>query len=265
MRRSTRLPTVGPDTPPVVAGTALASPVVTRRRSTTPSLRQVGRSALALAAAALAIVACDTGDGTRLQTPAVPTTLPPPDTTPLASVAIDDVAPSLGDLPVVAPQTIESALVPEAQSPGFAVFAPWAEAGPIDARYTCDGSNASPPLSWSEVPEGTSELAVSLVDESDLSSGRPFVHWVIGGLDPGLGRLDEATVPLGALQALNFFGDVAYTGPCPNPGETHTYRVTLYALGQQLEASDGTPAIELLDLIDVIAIGSTSTLGTATR
>jgi Raf kinase inhibitor-like YbhB/YbcL family protein len=155
--------------------------------------------------------------------------------------------------------------IPEPTTAGFRVFAPWAEEGPIDIRNTCDGDNASPAISWSDVPDQAVELAVSYVDESALSNGRPFVHWVIAGLDPASGRLDEATVPAGALQALNFFGDVGYGGPCPPIGETHTYRLTLYALDQQVEVADGTPAAEFLDTLDALAIGSTSTLSTATR
>jgi Raf kinase inhibitor-like YbhB/YbcL family protein len=219
------------------------------------------RCFFALGAAMSIVVACDTGDGTRLKAPTQATTLPPPETTPLPSVPLDSVPISA---PVFDTLAGDPLTPPDPSGAGFRVFAPWAEEGPIDSRYTCD-NNSAPPITWSEVPEGTVELAISLVDDTELNNGRPFIHWVIAGLDPGIGRLDEATVPPGAVQALNFFGDVGYGGPCPNPGDTHTYRLTLYALGQQAEVVDGAPGAEFLDTIDAIAIGSTSTLATATR
>ena len=210
-----------------------------------------------------ALTACDTGDGTTLQDPVAPTTLPPIDTTPLESVAID---PTDGFPDTVTPPAEVGELpAPLPGETGLRLFTPWADGGPIDARFGCDGSNVSPPLSWSDLPDGTVEVAVALVDETNLSNGRPFVHWVMAGLTPATPGLAEGEVPLGAIQALNFFGNVAYDGPCPTLGETNTYRMTLLALNQQVELADGTPATELLDLIDAAAIESVSVLGTSTR
>jgi Raf kinase inhibitor-like YbhB/YbcL family protein len=221
-------------------------------------------SFVALAVAASTLAACDTRDGTRLQTPTSPTTLPPPDTTPLDSVPLDgsdalpSLAPDLDTLPA-------DSLPVDSSVAAFRVFAPWIDGGQVDADYTCDGGNLSPPLSWIGVPDDAVELAVSLVDESVLNNGRPFVHWAVAGIDPASGRLDTGAVPPGAVVALNFFGDVGYGGPCPPLGEEHSYRLTLYALGQQAEVTEGTPAAEFLDVIDAIAFDSTSTLGTSKR
>jgi Raf kinase inhibitor-like YbhB/YbcL family protein len=120
----------------------------------------------------------------------------------------------------------------------------------------------APAISWGAVPAGTAEIAVALVDDSAVSDGRPFVHWVIGGLDPGEIAVVEGDVPPGALQALNFFGDVGYGGPCPPPGDDpHLYRLTAYALNQQLELADGDPATEFLDIIATLTIASTDVTG----
>lgn len=213
--------------------------------------------------AAVVLPACDTGDGTTLKEPTAPTTLPPIDTTPLESVAVET-----STLPAESP-FVSDALIPaesSAASP-MQLYAPWADGGTIDPRYGCVGSNVSPDLSWADVPDGTAELAIALVDESNLSNGRPFVHWVMSGItaSPESTSLAEGEVPAGAIQALNFFGDVGYAGPCPNPGDTNTYRLTLYALGQQLELADGTPATELLDLVETISLSSTSVSGISTR
>lgn len=213
----------------------------------------------------LAAAACDTGDGTTLQEPTAPTTLPLPDTTPLSSVPITTAPAGTAD---ALPTSEDPATLPGDADPGaeFQLFAPWADGGPIDERYGCDGSNVSPALSWRGVPAGTVELAVSLVDETNLSNGQPFVHWVMSGIPAdGPAALGEGEVPPGAIQALNFFGDVAYAGPCPNPGDTNTYRLTLYALPQQLELADGTPAAEFLDELTFLSLQSTSLSGSRSR
>jgi hypothetical protein len=42
----------------------------------------------------------------------------------------------------------------------------FADGGEIPVRYTCDGDNVSPPLAWSNLPEGTRSLAL-VVDDPD--------------------------------------------------------------------------------------------------
>ena len=84
-------------------------------------------------------------------------------------------------------------------------------------------------------------------------------------VDADVTTLVETELPVGATEALNFFGDIAYAGPCPAPGETNTYRLTVHALNQQLELADGTPAREMLDAIESVSLGATSVTGTRTR
>lgn len=211
--------------------------------------------------ALLALSGCDTGDGKELKEfdPAdypSQTTIP---ATPEADFTIDPTA----DFELPGGQGPE--LVGDGQDgtvEPFSLVAPWLDGGDIDARHTCDGLDVAPALSWGAVPAGTVEIAVSLVDDSAVSDGQPFVHWVIGGLDPAEIALVEDDVPLGALQALNFFGDVGYGGPCPPPGDDpHRYRLTAYALNQQLELADGDLATEFLATIATITIASTDVTG----
>ena len=49
--------------------------------------------------------------------------------------------------------------------------------GLIPAKYTCDGQDISPPLSWSDAPTGTQSLAL-ISDDPDAPVGT-WVHWVI--------------------------------------------------------------------------------------
>ena len=226
---------------------------------------------LLVVALAAGLLACDTGDGTTLREPTTSTTLPPADTAPLPSVAVTDAGGGDDALPgSVVIEPLPTASAPAADDGASSVldltlFAPWADGGPVEARHGCDGGDVAPALSWIGVPDGTSELAVALVDETNTSNGRPFIHWVMAGIDPAAGGLAEGEVPSGAVQGLNFFGDVAYAGPCPEPGTTATYRLTLYAVGQQIELTDGAPAADLLDLVETVAVASSAVVGTSSR
>ena len=204
----------------------------------------------------LVVVGCDTGDGKTLRpvdpdtttTSTVPATV---DTAALPSLPLEDAG--LGSAPPVADS-------------GLQLYAPWQEGSPIDARYTCDGEDLSPALSWAAPPPGTVELAIALVDDSVAPEGNPFVHWVIAGIDPAGISLVEGEVPAGALQATNSLGNVGWDGPCPPSGDpAHTYRLTMYALNQQSELADGTPADEMIGYLEAITIGSTDLTGTFQR
>src|SRR5262249_49177712 len=52
--------------------------------------------------------------------------------------------------------------------------------GTIPKKYTADGPDVSPPLSWSEPPAGTESLAL-ICDDPDAPVG-DWVHWVLWGL-----------------------------------------------------------------------------------
>ena len=212
---------------------------------------------------ALGATACDTGDGKELQ-PYDPADYPAPvDTSDVSTSFEIDVGQF--SAPAPGPELAVSLPPIDAVEP-FTVTAPWADGQPIDARHTCDGLDVAPAVSWGAVPAGTAEIALALVDDSAVSEGRPFVHWVIAGLDPAEIALAEGDVPPDAIQALNFFGNVGYDGPCPPPGDdAHQYRLTAYALNTPLEAADGTLATELLDTIAAVTIGSADLITTYQR
>lgn len=86
-------------------------------------------------------------------------------------------------------------LVPP-ENPNLTITAPWPDGGPIDPRYTCDGLNVSPALSWSPAPAGTVEIVITV---SDLDAP-DFTHWGLAGLSPDTTLLAEGTVPLGAYR-----------------------------------------------------------------
>jgi Raf kinase inhibitor-like YbhB/YbcL family protein len=113
-------------------------------------------------------------------------------------------------------------------------FAPGAM---IPTRYTCDGADLAPPLSWSRVPAHAAQLALTLEDLD--AAGHPFTHWAIAGLGSGAKGISEAAPPPGAVQGRNDFGRVGYGGPCPPRGQRHRYRFVVYALRAPLALVPG--------------------------
>jgi Raf kinase inhibitor-like YbhB/YbcL family protein len=106
----------------------------------------------------------------------------------------------------------------------------------IPQQYTCSGKQISPPLAWSDIPQGAKSLAL-IVDDPDAPGGI-WVHWVVYNLPPDASGLPEgasqpnqppAGLPSGAQQGKNSWGRSDYGGPCPPSGQ-HRYFFKLYAL-----------------------------------
>ena len=106
----------------------------------------------------------------------------------------------------------------------------------IPARFTCDGKDISPPLTWTDVPAGAKSL-VLIVDDPDApdpaAPTRTWVHWLLYNLPVTLDGLTEAVrdkeLPTGTLQGSNDWKRAGYGGPCPPVGR-HRYFFKLYAL-----------------------------------
>lgn len=137
--------------------------------------------------------------------------------------------------------------------------------GSLPAAFTCDGRNASPPLSWTGVPSGTRSLAL-LVDSPDEKLGT-FNHWVVFNLPPDLEALPEGIAPGAALgsvggpgevepvQGTNDFRNVGYDGPCPPEGQAHRYVIHLYALDEVLSLDASATRAQVLDAIKGRVLG----------
>ena len=141
------------------------------------------------------------------------------------------------------------------------IAVPWEEGQPIDALFTCDGSKLSPSFDIAGLPEGTVTWGLSIVDQTAANA----VHWVAANIDPAINSVDAGVVPAGAVQSLNRVGKVGYAAPCPKAGEPHTYVLTVYAVSQQLEVSDGMDAETMLTSLEAGSLGITSTTFTFTR
>lgn len=140
------------------------------------------------------------------------------------------------------------------------VTAPWRAGGDIDARYTCDDANASPPLTWSAAPEGTVTIAISLSDDDQPLYG----HWAISGIGADLVAIAEGAVPAGATVAINGSGVAGYAGPCPPTESTHQYRITVYYLRAPVDIA-GAEVLDVLAELERNSIDIAETVGLYTR
>ena len=108
--------------------------------------------------------------------------------------------------------------------------------GNIPMKYTCEGQQVSPPLSFSGIPSGAKSLAL-IVHDPDAPMQGGFTHWVVWNIDPSTTNLPEGFD--GAEQGLNGAQKPGYTGMCP-PNGTHHYHFMLYALDTKLDISKQT-------------------------
>lgn len=108
--------------------------------------------------------------------------------------------------------------------------------GSVPARFTCKGTDVSPPLQFRGVPKEAKSL-VLIVDDPDAPGGL-FTHWLAWNIDPGTTQLSEKSVPAGAIEGTSDFGKHGYGGPCP-PSGTHRYYFRIFALDQKLDLKPG--------------------------
>jgi Raf kinase inhibitor-like YbhB/YbcL family protein len=109
------------------------------------------------------------------------------------------------------------------------------EGGNIPSKFTCDGSNTSPPLQLTSVPPGAKSL-VLIADDPDAPGGL-FTHWLVWNIAPQINSIGEGTAPKG-VHGTNDFGKSGYGGPCP-PSGTHRYSFRIFALDRELDLPSG--------------------------
>ena len=114
--------------------------------------------------------------------------------------------------------------------------------GDIPAKFTCTGTNVSPELQISSVPNEAKSL-VLIVDDPDAPRGL-FTHWIVWNIDPKTTRVAENNAPTDGVQGTNDFGKRNYGGPCP-PSGTHRYFFKIFALNTKLELKPSARRAEL--------------------
>lgn len=137
--------------------------------------------------------------------------------------------------------------------------------GGIPSRFTCDGENISPPLSWTGVSGGTQSL-VLIADDPDVPKQvKPdgvFDHWTLFNISPSV-----TEIPAGGTAGVagaNSTGKSQYVGPCPpkefKPSQ-HRYFFRLYALDAMLPLRDGALKTDVLEAMSGHIIGQTELMG----
>jgi Raf kinase inhibitor-like YbhB/YbcL family protein len=134
------------------------------------------------------------------------------------------------------------------QARGFELTSPAVKSDQLmPERFTfnglgCHGQNVSPPLSWTDPPDGTKSFALMVHDPDAQTGGAGIWHWVVinipaatRSIEEGVGTADGAMLPPGSRQITNdyagFINSPGWGGPCPPKGsKPHSYNFTLYAL-----------------------------------
>jgi Raf kinase inhibitor-like YbhB/YbcL family protein len=170
-----------------------------------------------------------------------------------------------GDETVLAMQMIE------AKSSGpLSVESPAFAAGqPIPPTYSAYGEDASPPLKWSQAPEGTQSFVV-LMEDPDAAEPKPFVHWVLYNL-PADARELRTGVPTQVRvadlgnpeQGKNSRGNVGYFGPKPPKGDpAHHYHFQVFALDQRLTVPLGATRADVVKAMTGHVLAKGEVVGT---
>ncbi len=140
--------------------------------------------------------------------------------------------------------------------------------GKIPKRYTCEGEDISPPLSWTDPPSGTASFALIVEDPDAPDPEAPkmtWVHWVLYNLPASAHGLEEGVprerLPAGVLEGQNDWKRTGYGGPCPPIG-THRYFHRLYALDGALPDLARPTRTALLAAIEGHILGGAELIGT---
>ena len=151
------------------------------------------------------------------------------------------------------------------ESPAFA------DGGLIPEKYTIDGEKVSPPLEWSNVPDGAKSLALVMVDyDVPPEYGGKFIHWMVYDIPVGTREFADGASPSGYLptgtkefpNAYSAFGRPELTryGP-PWPPAAHRYQFTLYALSvEQLVLPPDTNQDKFVEIVKANSIATSNTL-----
>ncbi len=104
------------------------------------------------------------------------------------------------------------------------------------------------PIEWSELPEGTASIAITMLDPDSVPvMGFTWVHWLAADIPPEEGGLPEnaSRERRDLVQGENSLSDEVaddlrrhYGGPRP-PDKDHTYEITVFALDKKLGLRKG--------------------------
>jgi phosphatidylethanolamine-binding protein (PEBP) family uncharacterized protein len=154
--------------------------------------------------------------------------------------------------------------------PGFDLHsAAFADGAPMRPPYVDAGAQL-PPLSWSDLPAGTVELAL-IVEDVDVPLTRPLVHAVAYGIDPAAGGLEAGAVPRPGrpdegnpkIRLGRGAAGERFLPPTPITGHgPHRYVFQAFALCAPLRFDRPPTKAQLVRALRNVAIARASTTGT---
>lgn len=141
-------------------------------------------------------------------------------------------------------------------------------AGNNSANPNCIGENISPPLSWSNPPEGTRSFALIMVDPEGRM-GQGVVHWVAYGIPAEVSGFAEGEVSNPSAKYVGGKGTAGrstYQGPCTPRGDWHHYTFTLIATDLDPKAlQPGLTRDELMSALNGHSKGAAGLIGRFTH
>ncbi len=136
--------------------------------------------------------------------------------------------------------------------------------GLIPSKFTGEGVDVSPSLSWTDPPQDAKAFAVICHDpDAPLVTGDGtygFVHWVLYNIPGDVTSIDEGIQLYTA--GMNDFGQTGYNGPMPPNGHGfHRYYFWVLALKEPVELEEGLTMWQLLKRIEPQLIGMNRLVG----
>jgi phosphatidylethanolamine-binding protein (PEBP) family uncharacterized protein len=77
--------------------------------------------------------------------------------------------------------------------------------------------------------------------------------------------LTEGLAPTGAVVAVNASGALGYQAPCPDAGVTEQFQITVYAQEFPLESAPNTPATDIRNALQEVALNAVTSTFTYQR
>src|SRR5262249_17388467 len=135
-------------------------------------------------------------------------------------------------------QCKESPMMAEAALTLSLISSAFSNNGDIPQKYTCQGEDTAPPLSWSGVPKNAKALVLIVEDPDAPDPKAPKMtwdHWVLYNIPATAEGLPEGgkDLPKGTQSGFNSWHKKPYGGPCPPIGK-HRYFFKLYALDETI-------------------------------
>lgn len=141
----------------------------------------------------------------------------------------------------------------------------------LPARFTADAGGASPPLEWSNIPDGAASFVV-LIEDPDAPAREPLVHALVWNLSATTTALHEAELkgPSSVGRPHDFgrnsFNRGQYLPPDPPRGHgPHRCVFQVFALDQRLDLEDTPRRSTVLAAMDGRVLAKGVIVGTYER